>query len=257
VMNHTAQMINGIAGALRGTAYHMILMPYFPEEDILAPIRYIVETGSADGVIINQTMPDDPRVRYMHDRGLPFATHGRTETGIDHPFFDFDNEVFARLMVREMAARGRRRLALLAPPRGQSYAGHMIAGFTAETARLGIGCDVLAGMTSDSAPAQVEDFVRRRLALPDRPDGVVTGSASSSMACVSAGEACGLVLGRDFDVGSKDSAQFLRRFRSEMLVVREDVALAGEFLARAVMAAIERRAGAPLQQHLDVPERLA
>ena len=96
----------------------MILMPYFPEEDPMAPIRYIVETGSADGVIINQTTPDDPRVRYMQERGFPFATHGRTDMGIEHPYFDFDNEVFARIMVREMAARGRKRLALVAPPQG-------------------------------------------------------------------------------------------------------------------------------------------
>jgi LacI family transcriptional regulator len=256
-MNHTSQMINGIAGALRGTAYHMILMPYFPGEDIMAPIRYIVETGSADGVIINQTMPDDPRVRYMHDRGFPFATHGRTETGIDHPFFDFDNEVFARLMVREMARRGRRRLALLAPPRTQTYAGHMIRGFIEEAALQGVGAEVIDGLTSDSPPQQVEVLARRRFAAADRPDGIVAGSASASMAIVSGGEDSSLVLGRDFDVGTRDAVQLLRRFRREMLVVREDIAQAGEFLARAVMAAIERREGVPLHQHLDVPEALA
>ena len=129
VMNHTSQMINAIATALRGTSYHMILMPFFPSEDPMTPIRYIVETGSADGIIINQTTPEDPRVRYMHDRGVPFATHGRTDMGVDHPYFDFDNEAFARLMVREMAARGRRRLLLVAPPKGQSYARHMMQGF--------------------------------------------------------------------------------------------------------------------------------
>jgi LacI family transcriptional regulator len=256
VMNHTAQMINGIAGALRGTAYHMILMPYFPEEDILAPIRYLVETGSADGVIINQTMPRDPRVRYMHDRGIPFATHGRTDMGIDHPFFDFDNEAFARLMVREMAARGRRRLALLAPPRGHSYAGHMVKGFTEAAAACGVSAEILDGVTSDSPPPEIEGFARRRLAAAGRPDGIVTGSASSSMACVSGGEGCGLVLGRDFDVGTKDAVQVLRRFRREMLVASEDVAQAGDFLARAVMQAIERPDRANPAQHLAVPDRI-
>ena len=57
----------------------------------MEPVRYVVETGSADGIIISRTQPDDPRVRYMLERGFPFATHGRTEMGIDHPFHDFDN----------------------------------------------------------------------------------------------------------------------------------------------------------------------
>jgi LacI family transcriptional regulator len=253
VMNHTSQMINAIAKALRGTSYHMILMPYFPEEDILAPIRYLVETGSADGVIINQTTPDDPRVRYMQDRGFPFATHGRTDMGVVHPYFDFDNDAFARLMVRAMAARGRRRLLLVAPPKQQSYARHMMTGFLDEAAALGLTATITDEVTSDSPPAAVEAFAARTFSAPVLPDGVVLGSATASMAMVTGGETRGLVLGRDFDVATKDSVHFLHRFRSAMLVVHEDVSHAGDFLARAVMDAIEHRGEHPAAQHLAVP----
>lgn len=256
VMNHTSQMINAIATALRGTSYHMILMPFFPSEDPMTPIRYIVETGSADGIIINQTTPDDPRVRYMQDRAVPFATHGRTAMGIEHPYFDFDNEAFARLMVRALAERGRQNLMLVAPPRQQSYAQHMMRGFLDEAALLGLTARIADEVTSDSPPADVEAFAERTFGAGSRPDGVVLGSATSSMAMVSGGETCGLVLGRDFDVAAKDSVHFLRRFRSEMLVVHEDVAHAGDFLARAVMAAIEHRGTQPVAQHLAVPLNL-
>lgn len=256
VMNHTSQMINGASTALRGTAYHMILMPYFTDEDPISPIRYLVETGSADGVIINQTQPDDPRVRYMHARGFPFATHGRTDMGIEHPFFDFDNEAFARIVVQEMVARGRRRLALLAPPRGQSYAFHMVKGFTEEAARLGADARVFDAVTSDDAPLRIETYAASVFAGADRPDGIIVGSATGSMAVVTGGESLGLVLGRDFDVGTKDSVGFLRRFRSDMLVVREDIRLAGEFLARAVMAAIDRRTMPGGNRFLEVPQTI-
>ena len=40
------------------------------------------------------------------DRGFPFATHGRTEMGIDHPFHDFDNHAFALIAVRRLVALG-------------------------------------------------------------------------------------------------------------------------------------------------------
>lgn len=256
VMNHTSQMINAIAGALRGTSYHMILMPYFPEEDVMAPVRYLVETGSADGVIINQTTPDDPRVRYMHECHFPFATHGRTAMGIEHPYFDFDNETFARQMVQRMAARGRRRLLLVAPPRQQTYAGHMIEGFLSEAAAQGLTAEIAADVTSDSPPCRVEAHATRVFCASPRPDGVILGSATSSMAMVAGGEACGLVLGRDFDIATKDSVRFLHRFRSEMLIVHEDVAHAGDFLARAVMAAIDHPGDPVVAQHLAVPRQL-
>ena len=35
VNQHTGRLISSIAGALRGTAYHMIVTPYFPSEDIM------------------------------------------------------------------------------------------------------------------------------------------------------------------------------------------------------------------------------
>jgi len=107
IMNHTSRLIYSIANALRGTSYHLVVTPFFPDQDPMDPIRYIVETESADGIILNQTKEDDPRIRYMHDHGFPFAAHGRTSMGIDHPFFDFDNEAYGRLGARVMAERGR------------------------------------------------------------------------------------------------------------------------------------------------------
>ncbi len=45
-----SNMVYGISDALAGTAYHLVVTPY-SLSDPMAPIRYIVETGSADGVI--------------------------------------------------------------------------------------------------------------------------------------------------------------------------------------------------------------
>jgi LacI family transcriptional regulator len=42
----------------------------------------------------------------MHDRGFPFAAHGRTAMGIDHPYFDFDNEALARALIATIDGRG-------------------------------------------------------------------------------------------------------------------------------------------------------
>ena len=255
VMNHTSQLIYSIAAELRGTAYHLVVMPYFPDQDPMEPIRYIVETESADGIVLNQTQPDDPRVRYMAGRGFPFATHGRTEMGLDHPYFDYDNEAFARAAVRALAARGRKSLLLIAPPRAQCYARHMVTGFIDEAAQSGARFEVLTSADSDSGAARIEAAVQARLtdtAAGWRPDGVLVGSTTAAMAAVTGAEAAGLVLGRDFDLAAKEAIPFLHRFRKGIIVFHEDVSHAGAFLARAVSAAIERRA--PEQgQFLETP----
>lgn len=255
MMNHTSRLIYSIANGLRGTAYHLVVMPFFPDQDPMEPIRYIVETGSADGVILNQTRADDPRVRYMAERHFPFATHGRTDMGIDHPFFDFDNEAYARVGVRALAQRGRKRLLLVAPPLAHNYAQHMVTGFRNEAERLGLSAEVVTEVTSDSGANVTEAALLRRLARAPVPDGMILGSTTAAMGAVSAAEQSGLKLGQDVDVVAKEAIRFLKRFRREMIVVQEDVGRAGDFLARAVMAAIEGRA--PEQgQELEVPAEL-
>lgn len=242
VMNHTSKLIYSIAEALRGSAYHLVVMPFFGDQDPMDPIRYIVETGSADGVVLNQTQPNDPRVQYLAEHGFPFATHGRTDMGITHPYFDFDNEEYSRLSVRELVKRGRKRLLLIPPPKSHSYAGHMIAGFADEAALCGVGFEVENDIHSDASGSVIEAAVSERMAKHARIDGIVCGSTTAAMAAVAGAENAGLRIGRDFDLVSKEAISFLHRFRREILVVKEDVGHAGTFIAQALMAAIERRA---------------
>ncbi len=132
-------MIYGISEHLAQTPYHLIVTPYSRNNDPLEPVRYVVETGSADGIIISRTEPDDTRVRYMLERGFPFATHGRTDMGIEHAFHDFDNYAFAREAVKQArrarAASGwrcsHRRSAL-------TYHHHMRDGFVDALSEIGL-----------------------------------------------------------------------------------------------------------------------
>jgi LacI family transcriptional regulator len=255
VMNHTSRLIYSIANALRGSAYHLVVMPFFPDQDPMEPIRYLVETESADGIILNQTQEDDPRIRYLHDHGFPFAAHGRTNMGLDHPYYDFDNEAYGRLGARSMVERGRKRLLLVPPPRAHMYARHMIFGFADEAALLGVPFEISDQVTSDSGGEAVESAIAARFALPDPPDGVLVGSTTAAMATIAGAETSGRVLGSDFDVVAKEAIAVLRRFRKDILIVREDVGRAGEFLARALVAEIDKRDWTA-RQGLEVPVKV-
>lgn len=252
MMNFTSRLIYSIAGVLRGTSYHLIVTPFFPDQDPMDPIRYIVETESADAIILNQTKPDDPRVRYMHERGFPFATHGRTEMGLDHPYFDFDNEAFGRIGAAALVARGRRRLMLLPPPRHHAYSRHMAAGFAEGASAGGAQFEIVTEVTSDSGAETIEAALTERFSQAPMLDGVLCGSTTSAMAAICAAERNGLVLGKDIDVVAKEAVRFLRRFRHNTLIVHEDVGRAGDFLARAAIAAIEKRTDLQTQG-LEVP----
>lgn len=252
ILGLTSHVVYGISEYLAATPYHLIVTPYRMGADPLEPVRYIVETGSADGIIFSRTERQDPRVQYLHDRGFPFASHGRTEMGIEHPFFDFDNDRFAELAVERLVARGRRRLALVTPPAQLTYASHMVAGFQRAVDRHDLVEVPVHGVTTDSGHEAIMAEVGRIMRGRRRPDGIVCGSASTALAAVSAAEECGLVIGRDFDVAVKESFDFLRKFRPQIEVVHEDFRRAGKGLAEAVVRTIAGEPAGALQT-VDAP----
>ena len=252
VMNHTARLMSSVAGSLRGTPYHLILTPYFADEDPMVPIRYIVETGSADAVIFNQITPRDPRVAYLMERHFPFVTHGRTDWSDRHAWFDYDNAAFGRVALDALGARGRRNVLMVAPPQDQTYARDMILGARGRAKDLGLGFELLPDRTSDSPIGEVEASIRRYLATSPATDAILCGSTNSGLAAVSGAELSGRAVGRAIDVFTKEAIPFIRRIRPDVMAAREDVGAAGTFMAEAAVRLLTD-SDAPPMQHLDVP----
>jgi LacI family transcriptional regulator len=247
-----SDLIYGLSEELAQTPYHLIVTPYPRNNDPLEPVRYIVETGSADGIIISRTEPQDARVRYMSDRGFPFATHGRTHMGIEHPYHDFDNRAYAVEAVRKLAELGRTRLALLAPPPNLSYHHHMREGFLDALAEHGLGEVPFAGATVDHSIDEIRARTGELMRRANRPDGIVSGSGQATFALVAAIEDAGLTVGEDIDIVSKQSSRLLHLLRPKLYVVNESVRLAGQELARSITGAIDGKPAESLQS-LSVP----
>jgi len=252
MLGMSSLLVYGISAYLAGSPYHLIVTPYDLHGDPLDPVRYIVETASADGVIFSRTEPQDARVRYLHDRGFPFATHGRTEAGVVHPFYDFDNARYAEIAGELLAARGRRRLALVPPPGHLTYSGHMVAGFQRAIDRHDLVEVPVRGVTTDSGHDAIGAEVGRLMSARLRPDGFVCGSPAAAIAVIAAAESLGFAIGRDFDLAVKESFDLMRKFRREIMVVHEDFSAAGRGLAEAVMRSIGGSPAAEMQT-LEVP----
>lgn len=253
LMGLTSQIVYGISEVLASTNYHLIVTPYSREGDPMTPVRYILDTGSADGVILSSIEPQDPRVKLLIERNLPFATHGRTEFGIAHPFHDFDNEAYAYEAVRRLAEKGRRRIAILEPSPRFTFYHHMHAGYLAGLRDFGCERVPLRDATVHDSLQTVYQAAMNLLRDHPETDGIISGSSSGAVAIASALAAAGRQVGRDLDMVSKQPADLLRFIRPEIMTVNEDIRAAGRELARAVLARI---AGEPAEklQSISLPD---
>lgn len=239
VMGLTSQMVYGISEVLRDTPYHLVVTPYGLANDPMEAVRYIVETGSADGIIMSRTELQDRRVRYLTEHGMPFATHGRTEMGIDHPWHDFDNERFGKDAVKMLADHGVRRAALIAPPDFLTYARYIKSGFAAGLREHDIQQVALDTVTVDDNLDTIQAGILELMRAPGRPDGIVCSSGSAAIAATAGIEQAGLAVGRDVRIVSKQHTNILKRFRKEIDVINEDVRQGGRDLATCVIRSIE------------------
>jgi LacI family transcriptional regulator len=232
-----SNFVYGISDGLAGTPYHLVVTPY-SLSDPMEPIRYIVETGSADGVIISHTEPNDPRVRFLAEHGVPFATHGRTEMGIVHPFHDFDNEAFSFEALRILAAKGRRRVALLGPSPRLTYHRHTLRGFERGLEAFGLTGMPIGTVDIDSPIAELHATGRALAARGDHVDGLVCSAVRSAMAIYFGMKTGGRNPGRDFDIVTKHTTDLLAMIAPEIYAILEDFREAGMGLAHKVMASI-------------------
>lgn len=236
----TSHMIQGISEILAETPYHLVVTPYTHQSDPMTPIRYVVETGSADGVILSRTEPEDPRVRYLAEKNMPFTTHGRTDMGLLHAYHDYDNTAFARDAVEMLVARGRSRIALLGPPRSLTYSKHMNDGFSEAVLRHDVCQIPFTAATVDDDTRTIASAVRELIKSNTPPDGIVCGSAGASIGACFGAEQAGFTLGKEIDLVAKQSSvDFLDWFRPGLCVINEDFRLAGRDLAKQVMALID------------------
>jgi DNA-binding LacI/PurR family transcriptional regulator len=132
-----------VAGATQATSasdYSLLLSTSAADPETIVRA---VTTGRADGVILMETLADDPRVAELQSAGLPFSLIGRTAntSGISYVDIDFGEAV--RKSLAHLVQLGHSCVALFNTPQDQLDAGYTSAliardAFEQATTELGI-----------------------------------------------------------------------------------------------------------------------
>jgi LacI family transcriptional regulator len=246
IIDFSGSMISGIADAFRDTRYHLTLTQYQLGEDPMRPIRHIVRNRLADGLIFARTQPHDARVKFLLEAGFPFVTHGRTRLG-PHPWFDYDNAAFADLAVRRLAARGRRRIAIIPPASRYSFSEHMLSGFGRAIRAAGVIGEAPPDFDLNANSDEIRARVADRLARPDPPDGWICPGEIAAIAVNAAIYDAGLRLGRDVDMVAKQTSRVFDLFRPRIDTIYEDIEAAGRGMAHLLLSRIGGAEASDLQ----------
>ena len=253
IMDMTGRLISSIALGLRGTPYHLNMTHHFPGDDPMKPIKYIVETGSADALIFNQVQPNDPRVQYLIEKRFPFTMHGRSCSNEKQSFVDYDNGEFAKIAIEKLVKKNRKHILMITPPQNQSYGLEMVQSAKNTAEKHNISLTIAPIITSDSSITLISDTVSKQIINNKKIDGILVGTPKGAMAAVAGFEKLNLTIGQDIDIVAKDAVNFLKLFRNQIIVINENVEIAGKKLAEAAIHAAQNPDSEPIQ-YIDRPE---
>lgn len=182
--------------------YDLVIMPDQPSltADPLARLRRIVQRRQVDALILPWTRSKDPRLDYLAEAGLPFATLGRSRSGGDYPWLDLDFEAAAATATARFIAAGHRRIAIGVPADTLMQKRFFLAGYRRALRRAGLPFDPALIAEAEVTPAGGYAIATRLLAQAPRPSAILAIDSGMAVGLYRRIAELGLCCGQDVAV---------------------------------------------------------
>lgn len=240
-------LIQGLISGVAGTPFKVVIRPVESVEEQMAACRDAVVDGRFDGFLFDHTEPQDARVLYLLEHGVPFITFGRTELFSEHPDFDIDNEDAAYQATRHLIDKGHKRIALIDPPQHYLFSGQRHRGYRRAIDEAGLTYDPKLVAEMGIGIRSVRDRVAKLLKLDERPTGFVT---SNEIATIGTLGACRTLPRKEFAACgfvSRDGTTLFDYLEPPVSSLYFSLLEAGKRLSAALVEAVEGRPAREVQ----------
>ena len=194
----TASLLEGVSSTMKARGYRTTLVPQLPADDPLEVVQQLVREGSVDGVLITHTRPQDDRVKYLLEVGMPVVTFGRTELLSAHAYVDLDHEAIGAEAARLLLDAGHAAPLLFAPSSQYTYSLQFVKGWTNtfNARHLAVPDDLIH--FSATTPNSGLEIVKTILRWHPAATGAFVASDEAGMGFVAGMRQAGREIGRDF-----------------------------------------------------------
>lgn len=238
-------LFEGIQAGLAARPLDLVVLLSRRDEDQLAFLRRAVARGSADGWLLSATMRHDPRIDFLIERRIPFATLGRSLSGGSQPWLDLDFENVAHQAVARLSGAGHRRIAV-ADPASDINLGHVFAqGYRDALACAGLEFDPALLIRTGTDEAGGYAAISGLLELAEPPTAVILNGENAAIGAYRRLREAGLAPGRDMSVIGLRDTPACRALTPALTCFTLSVRDLGRKLAEILLTAIPDREAVP------------
>ncbi|MEW5988616.1 MAG: LacI family DNA-binding transcriptional regulator [Chloroflexota bacterium] len=194
-----------------------------------------------DGFILADTNRGDPRIRFLIEHEIPFATFGRANDDWDFCWVDVDGQQGMERVMAHLVARGHRRIAMISWPEGSQSGWYREQGYWNGLQRAGIAAEAGTIERAENLAPAGAAAMARLLDLPaaQRPTAVVCVSDLVAIGALKAVANAGLEVGRDIAITGFDDIPLVEYLRPPLTSVRQPTLKAGQWVVKMLIQQIE------------------
>lgn len=237
------QFVYNAAFMVEAQGYHLLTFLVDGNDDKLdvRPYRELYAQRQVEGFILADTNYNDPRIAYLMEQNVPFASFGRANEAWDFCWVDVDGRYGIRLVVDHLVEQGHRRIALLSWPQGSMVGEHREQGYLDGLHAAGIELDPEWISRGSNTVQMGSRETTRLLSLPAdrRPTAVVCVSDQIAVGAMNAAAAAGLQVGRDIAVTGYDDAPMAEFLHPPLTSVRQPIPEVGQQVVDLLLRQIE------------------
>lgn len=191
-------LVTELAVAAGRVGHGVQLVSPTPVTTELDLFEQLIAAGQVDALLLTETVPDDPRVNFLTERGFPFAAFGRTPPGHRQCWVDIDNTASMATVTSHLISTGRRRLAYLQSSGVQlPWVRQRRDGFLSELDRNSLSPAAIINVAHlDDIPNLVN--AQQSQAAP--PDAYVADNDAYAVLAIRALQRLGITVGKDVAV---------------------------------------------------------
>jgi LacI family transcriptional regulator len=235
-------LIQGVVSVCTARDFSVMLWLAEPEQE-RRTIGQVAHNGLLDGVILANSMVDDPILQRLSEVGLPFILVGRHPTNADVSYVDADNLNGAREAVTYLLRLGRRRVGTVTGPQNLISGADRLAGYEAALRERGLPCD--PALISEGDYTEVGGYMAAQRLLAQQPDAIFAASDTMALGVLRALREAHRAVPDEVAVVSFDDMPFAARTEPPLTTIRQPIQRMGQMAAETLIGMIEEQTSRP------------
>ncbi len=201
------EFVTGLGEGLKGHGSDLFLATALESQSELSVLSHVVESGRADGVVLNRVGEKDERVEYLLKRKFPFVTHGRLlNADYDLNWLDTDGGAAFAEMFEMLYELGHRKFGLLTISDPMTFRHYREAGLRQAIEKKGDPDVVLTEIKTERFDTKgMRRACQKSLTGADRPTAYIALFDEIALTLMKEAANLGLSIPRDLSVVGFDN----------------------------------------------------